>query len=62
IKRLLLCGVSELAEIASLKALENDVDFVGTFDPDFKKNVFLHLPVWNEIEKVDRDYEACLLT
>jgi len=62
IKRILFCGVSELAEIASLRAHEHDINFVGTFDPDFKKDSFLHSPIWNQFEKINLEYDACLLT
>ena len=45
----LLCGVSELAEIASLRAYEHKINIVGVFDPYSKKEKFLHLHVWHSL-------------
>lgn len=33
-RRVLLCGASELAEIAAVRAREFDVEIIGVFDPD----------------------------
>lgn len=40
-KRVVLCGVSDLAEIASLRALENEVQVVGVYDQDSDVSQFL---------------------
>jgi DNA-binding MarR family transcriptional regulator len=58
---ILFCGASELAEIASIRAQEHDINIIGTWDPDFNKKTFLHLPVWTSLEKTDV-YDAGLLT
>ncbi len=58
---ILLCGVSELAEIASLRAYEHKVKVVGVFDPYTKKENFLHLQIWHELGDVD-EHDACLVT
>ncbi len=58
---ILFCGVSELAEIASIRAQEHDIEIVGTWDPNFDKKTFLHLPVWSSLSKTD-GYDAGLLT
>lgn len=60
-ERILFCGVSELAEIASLRASEHGIHFIGTFDPSSELKKFLHMPVWRSLADVD-DYDACLLT
>ena len=59
--RILLCGVSELAEIASLRANEHGVNIIGTFDPESKLDHFISLPVWQSFDAVD-DFDACILT
>ncbi len=51
-RRLLLCGVSELAEIASLRALERGFVVVGTYDPDAAAERFLGRPVWHDAQAV----------
>ena len=60
-ERILFCGVSELAEIASLRASEHGIHFVGTFDPYSDLKSFLHMPVWQSLTDID-DYDACLIT
>ena len=45
-QRLLLAGASDLAEIAVLKSLENDVTIIGVYDPDFNQSRFLSVPAW----------------
>ncbi|MEQ8612599.1 MAG: winged helix-turn-helix transcriptional regulator [Gammaproteobacteria bacterium] len=59
--KILLCGVSELAEISRLKALEAKVDIVGTVDPFTEERVFLQLPLWKCFEETD-EFDACILT
>ena len=57
----LLCGVSELAEIASIRAHEHEINIVGVFDPFSKRENLLHLQVWHSLDDVD-GYDACLIT
>ena len=57
----LLCGISELAEIASLRAYGRNIDIVGVFDPYSKKEKFLHLPVSHSLDDV-APYDVCLVT
>ena len=59
--RILLCGVSELAEIASLRACEHEVNIIGTFDPESKLDQFISLPVWQSLDAA-KAYDACILT
>ena len=59
--RLLLCGVSELAEIAYLRASEFGVTIIGTFDSQASKDRFLELPVWMRYDEAD-GHDACLIT
>ena len=57
----LLCGVSELAEIASIRAHAHEIEIIGVFDPYSKKENLLHLQVWHSLDDVD-GYDACLIT
>jgi len=60
-RRVLLCGVSELAEIATLRAGDYGMELVGNYDPDCQQEQFLHLPVLHELGQAPQ-YDACLLT
>ncbi len=44
--RVILCGVSDLAEIAYMRALESKIDVIGVFDPVSKRTQFFGKPVW----------------
>jgi DNA-binding MarR family transcriptional regulator len=46
----LLCGDSELAEIAFLKSLDSAVEVIGLFDADSVKTRFFSRPVWRCID------------
>jgi DNA-binding MarR family transcriptional regulator len=47
--KVLLCGVSDLAEIAALRALEAGVEIVGIYDPVTDKDRFIGKDVWPEL-------------
>ncbi|MDH3380888.1 MAG: winged helix-turn-helix transcriptional regulator [Gammaproteobacteria bacterium] len=56
IRRLVLCGISDLAEIAVLRAIDFDIEIVGVFDRTEHKSKFLSKPVWGrwgELPRVD---------
>ncbi len=59
--KVLLCGLSELAEIASLRATEQGVDIVGILDTNTNKKEFIGLPVWNSFDLLS-DFDACVIT
>jgi len=59
--RVLLAGVSELAEIASLRAHDLPIRIVGTYDPGSTLERFLKLSVWSDLRQVD-EYDVCVLT
>lgn len=61
LSRILFCGVSELAEIASLRAQEHDIRIIGTYDLVTTKERFLSLPVWHSLAGIG-PYDACLVT
>lgn len=60
-KRIVLCGVSDLAEIASLRALEHDVEIAGIYDPFHAGERFLGWRVYGNLESLG-SYDACLVT
>lgn len=60
-KDLLFCGVSEFGEIASMRADEQGINVVGTFDPTTNRQRFVGRPVWRRLEDVP-SFDACLLT
>lgn len=45
--RVALCGVSELAEIAVVRAMELDITILGTLDPQAQRERFAGRPVWS---------------
>lgn len=59
--RVLFAGMSELAEIASVRAHDFDVDIVGTWDAGSKVNRFIGRPVWTALEDAD-DFDVALVT
>ena len=58
---LLLCGVSELAEIVSIQASEQGINIIGTLDKNTNRTQFLGLPVWNSFEFLS-EFDACVIT
>lgn len=60
-RRLLLCGISELTEIAYIRAQEFDVQLIGIWDANAGVDTQLGLLVWQSLKEVPR-YDACLLT
>ena len=60
-RRLLLCGASDLAEIATLRAMEREFTIVGFYDPACPRDMFLGKPVWRELQSADA-HDARILT
>lgn len=60
-RRVLLAGVSELAEIASLRAHDFPIRIVGTYDPGSTLERFLKLPVWSDLRQANQ-FDVCVLT
>lgn len=59
--RIIFAGVSELAEIGSLRVQDYELDLLGTYDPDSKLDRFLHKPVWHDFESV-QSFDTCIFT
>ena len=47
--RVLLCGVSEVTEIATLRSLGREVEIVGIYAPESEHEKFVGRPVWREL-------------
>ncbi len=59
--RILLCGMSDLAEIALFRAAECGIEIVGLYDPHTERSRFINKPVWHDFKKCE-DYHACVIT
>jgi len=60
-KRVVLCGISDLAEIASLQATEADVEIVAIYDPHADRERFVGKKVWTDLNGIET-FDACVLT
>ena len=60
-QRVLLCGVSELAEIASRSARELGMEVVGVYAPGAVEKTFLGKPVWSDWSAVS-GFECVMVT
>ncbi len=54
VAEVLLCGDSDLAEIALLKSLDGPVQVVGLYDPGSPRARFYSRPVWQELAQAPR--------
>lgn len=60
-QKVLLAGVSDLAEIAALRALESDTDIVGVYDRDSARHKLVARPVWRALGDAGA-FDGCVLT
>lgn len=60
-QKFIFCGISELAEIASVRAHEYEIKVMGILDTDSKKKMFLNLPVSKRLSEIN-EFDVCLLT
>ena len=60
-QRLGLYGLSDLAEIAALRAMEHELEFVCLLDPSYSNKPFLNLPVIHDLSDAP-DLDAWLFT
>ena len=60
-RRLLLCGISDLAEIATLRAMEQEIEIVGFYDPQSDRQMYLNRPVFHLLDILE-GYDACVVT
>ena len=59
--RITLCGASDLAEIASLRALDHELEIVGIYDPVCGRDEFLSYSVFDSMDKCNAS-DAWILT
>jgi DNA-binding MarR family transcriptional regulator len=60
-RHVLLAGCSDLAEIATLRAQEYDIDVIGVYDKVSDRQRLAGKPVWTSID-TDTSFDACVLT
>ena len=60
-QRILLYGMSDLAEIATLRAQEHGVQIVGILDPHTERRRFAGVSVWHSMQQVE-PFDVCVLT
>lgn len=60
-KRVVLCGISDLAEIASLQATEAEIEIVAIYDPRADHERFVGKKVWTDLDGIET-FDACVLT
>ena len=60
-RRIVLCGASDLAEIAMLRALETNVMVTGVLDRNDTRETFLNRPVWQVLEDAGQ-FDCCVVT
>jgi DNA-binding MarR family transcriptional regulator len=60
--RVVLVGVSDLAEIAAICALEHGLTIVAVVDPASSRTRFIGAPVVNSLAGVGADFDAVLIT
>ena len=60
-RKVLLCGKSELTEIASLRAREEGIEIVAILDSGTDAAMFIGIPLVAKIEDAG-DFDACVIT
>ena len=60
-ERILLCGVSELSEIALIRAMDAEISITGIYDPESSLDQLFSKPVWADLAAVDA-FDMCFLT
>jgi DNA-binding MarR family transcriptional regulator len=62
VKKVLLAGQSDLAEIAALCAMEHGIEIVGVVQDGTTKRQFIGLPVFADFESASKPFDAILIT
>ncbi|MDH3513967.1 MAG: winged helix-turn-helix transcriptional regulator [Gammaproteobacteria bacterium] len=60
-RNVLLYGMSDLAEIATLRAQEQDVRIIGILDPHTERRRFAGVTVWHSLHQAE-PFDVCVLT
>lgn len=58
---ILLYGMSDLAEIATLRAQELDIRIIGILEPHTERHRFAGVPVWHSLRQAE-PFDVCVLT
>ena len=61
-RRIILAGVSDVAEIATICALNDGMQIVGVVDPSSTRAQFVGLPVLQQYEQLSCEFDAVLIT
>jgi DNA-binding MarR family transcriptional regulator len=61
-QRILLAGISDLAEIATICALESDIKIVGVIDPDLTQQRFVGVQVFSSMDQVTEAFDGVMVT
>jgi DNA-binding MarR family transcriptional regulator len=59
--RIILCGKSELAEIASLRAKEKNISITGILDFNLDTKESIGFPVYTSLDDI-KSFDACIIT
>jgi DNA-binding MarR family transcriptional regulator len=62
VRKVLLAGQSDLAEIAAICAMEHGTEIVGVVQDGAPKRQFIGLPVFADFESVSEPFDAVLIT
>jgi len=62
IRRVILVGLSELAEVAVLSVADSEVTVAGIIDPTASVNRYLNLPVYSDWKDVSCGYDGAIIT
>ncbi len=60
-RRVVLCGKSDLAEIAALRAHEMEIEIVGVYDRQAETRLLAGRPVWADFKEIPA-FDVCMLT
>ena len=60
-QNIVFCGVSEVAEIASVRINETELTHLATYDPDTSKSRYLGHEIWKSFEN-HQSFDACVIT
>ncbi|MGY8813384.1 MAG: winged helix-turn-helix transcriptional regulator [Gammaproteobacteria bacterium] len=60
-QRIILCGKSELAEIASLRAKDKKISISGILDLNFDAKECIGFPLYTTLDDI-KSYDACVIT
>lgn len=59
--KVLLCGVSDLAEVALLRAMEIDIEIIGIYDIHSQSRKMIDRPIWKTLKDTGY-YDVCVIT